>query len=366
MIFKKSNFSHEYYDSVVITNIPNFYKINLYNELAKNVRLLVVFLAKSSEERNADFCNTSSCKFDFTFLADSTLESRNSITGAFRIVELLKSTQFRSLIIGEWYGFEYWISLIFFQFNSKIIFTLESNLLGKGTMGRFKNFAKRVFLKGVNIALASGLSHKKILHHLGYSKKIFILNGVGISNDFSFNRPDKKYNTRYKLLFVGRLIEDKNIINFLQAFDEVSKTTDISLTIVGKGPLKSQVTGMINPNIIYFEKFNNSEMNDVYRNHDILILPSFKEPWGLVVEEALSSKMPVIVSQFVGCLNSIVFDKINGIVVDANNINSIIEGLKYLVNDKNFEMVFNNVKLFNRADKDLKQVEAYLNAINYA
>lgn len=366
MNFKKYSFLHSNYDCVIITNIPNFYKINLYNELAKNVRLMVVFLAKTSVDRNDDFYDTSSCKFDFIFLTDSPLESRNSILGAIRVVKLLKSIQFPSLIISEWYGFEYWISLIFFQFNFKIIFTLESNLLGKGIMGRFKNFAKRVFLKGVNIALASGPSHKKILNHLGYSKKIFILNGVGISNDFSFNRPDKKYNTRYKLLFVGRLIEDKNIINFLQAFNEVSKTTDISLTVVGKGPLKSQVTGMINSNIIYFEKFNNSEMNDVYRNHDILILPSLNEPWGLVVEEALSSKMPVIVSQFVGCLNSIVFDKINGIVVDANNINSIIEGLKYLVNDKNFEMVFNNVKLFNRADKDLKQVEAYINAIKYS
>jgi hypothetical protein len=186
MIFKKSNFSHEYYDSVVITNIPNFYKINLYNELAKNVRLLVVFLAKSSEERNADFCNTSSCKFDFTFLADSTLESRNSITGAFRIVELLKSTQFRSLIIGEWYGFEYWISLFFFSYNSKIIFTLESNLLGKGLFGGMKNFVKKFFLKGVDFALVSGESHKKILHQLGYSKYLFFLNTL-IDLKFSYD-----------------------------------------------------------------------------------------------------------------------------------------------------------------------------------
>jgi glycosyltransferase involved in cell wall biosynthesis len=76
--------------------------------------------------------------------------------------------------------------------------------------------------------------------------------------------------------------------------------------------------------------------------------------------------MPVIVSQYVGCVNSIVFDKVNGVVVDANNINSIIDGIQFLVNDKNFEKVFNNVKLFNRAEKDTKQVEAYMEAIKFA
>ena len=362
MSFKKP---YSFYDSVVITNIPNFYKINLYNELAKNVRLYVIFLANSSEVRNADFCNTSSCKFDFTFLTNSALESRNSILGAFRVIKILKLIKFRSLIIAEWYGFEYWISL-FFSYNAKIIFTLESNLLGKGLLGRIKDVAKILFLKGVDFALASGPSHKKILNHLGYSKKIYLLNGVGIANDFSYDRPLKKCDTRYKLLFVGRLIEDKNILNLVHAFNEVLKTRDISLTIIGTGPLKNQVLSLINPNITYVEKYNNSEMLHVYQNHDILILPSYKEPWGLVVEEALSSKMPVIVSQYVGCVNSIVFDKVNGVVVDADNINSMIDGIKFLVNDKNFDKVFNNVMLFNRLEKDIKQVEAYMEAINYA
>ena len=362
MSFKKP---YSFYDSVVITNIPNFYKINLYNELAKNVRLYIIFLANSSEERNADFCNTSSCKFDFTFLTNSALESRNSLAGAFRIVKILKSIKFRSLIIAEWYGFEYWISL-FFSYNAKIIFTLESNLLGKGLLGRIKDVAKILFLKGVDFALASGPSHKRILNQLGYSKKIYLLNGVGIANDFSYDRPLKECKTRYKLLFVGRLIEDKNILNLVHAFNEVLKTRDISLTIIGTGPLKNQVLSLINPNITYVEKYNNSEMLHVYQNHDILILPSLKEPWGLVVEEALSSKMPVIVSQYVGCVNSIIFDKVNGVVVDADNINSMIDGIKFLVNDKNFDKVFNNVMLFNRLEKDIKQVEAYMEAINYA
>jgi glycosyltransferase involved in cell wall biosynthesis len=365
MKFKKSDSFLKNYDCVIVTNIPNFYKINLYNELAKNLRICVVFLAKKSEERNDDFSNTSACKFDFTFLTNSSLESRNSLLGSFRIIKLLKSIQFSSLIIAEWYGFEYWISLFFFGLNSKIIFTLESNSLGRGVFGKIKDLAKMFFLKGVDIALPSGPSHREVLNHLGFSKKFFILNGVGIANDFSYNRSIKERNTSYKLLFVGRLIEDKNIKGLLGAFNEVSKFIDVTLTIVGTGPLKSLVVGSKNSRITYYEKFNNEEMHNVYRDHHILILPSLKEPWGLVIEEALSSKMPVIVSQYVGCLNAIIFDKINGIVVDVNNLNSIIEGIKYLVTDSNFEIVFNQVKLFNRSEKDIKQVEVYINAIKY-
>ena len=43
------------FDLVFITNLPSFYKINLYNRIAKNKNILVIFLHESCSQRNNDF-----------------------------------------------------------------------------------------------------------------------------------------------------------------------------------------------------------------------------------------------------------------------------------------------------------------------
>jgi len=48
------------------------------------------------------------------------------------------------------------------------------------------------------------------------------------------------------------------------------------------------------------------------------VLPSRREPWGLVVNEALAAGLPVIVSNRCGCAGDLVAHGVNGLVFDAN------------------------------------------------
>lgn len=43
------------YSKVFITNLPSFYKLNLYNAIAENERIFVVFTGDTAGERNRDF-----------------------------------------------------------------------------------------------------------------------------------------------------------------------------------------------------------------------------------------------------------------------------------------------------------------------
>ena len=44
-----------FYDSVYVTNIPSFYKLNLYNRIAKRKGIFVIFTGEINEVRNDDF-----------------------------------------------------------------------------------------------------------------------------------------------------------------------------------------------------------------------------------------------------------------------------------------------------------------------
>jgi glycosyltransferase involved in cell wall biosynthesis len=62
------------------------------------------------------------------------------------------------------------------------------------------------------------------------------------------------------------------------------------------------------------------------------VLPSLREPWGLVVNEAMASALPVIVSSRCGCVDDLVEDGSNGFVVDSSTASSIAAALTRMSN----------------------------------
>lgn len=98
-----------------------------------------------------------------------------------------------------------------------------------------------------------------------------------------------------ELLFVGRLVEDKNVFMALEALKEINRN-DISFNIVGDGMqyamLQEYVQNNKIPNIHFYGKSNTPE--EFYAKSDFLLIPSKYEAFGQVISEALSSGTPVI------------------------------------------------------------------------
>jgi hypothetical protein len=73
--------------------------------------------------------------------------------------------------------------------------------------------------------------------------------------------------------------------------------------------------------------------------------------------------MPVIISSKVGCLNSIVFDDYNGLVIDLDHSESLVHGLLKMTEKDNYLKYQRNASRFDRFIKDKEQVSVYLNAL---
>lgn len=102
----------------------------------------------------------------------------------------------------------------------------------------------------------------------------------------------------YVILYVGRLIESKGIQDLLEAYIQIheGERKSIELLIVGHGSyedlLKQKAKGLTGVHFVGHVEYDN--IHEVYLASDLLVLPSYDDPWGLVINEALACGLPVI------------------------------------------------------------------------
>lgn len=136
------------------------------------------------------------------------------------------------------------------------------------------------------------------------------------------------------LLFVGRFAAAKNLETLLRALSACQKDGDhtLSLALVGDGPEKSRWNQMIRQlelrRVFPFGFQPQTELPRFYGTADALVLPSRYEPWGLVVNEAMASGLPVLLSKSTGCLPDLLEEGSNGFSFDENSVASVTACLK--------------------------------------
>jgi glycosyltransferase involved in cell wall biosynthesis len=100
-----------------------------------------------------------------------------------------------------------------------------------------------------------------------------------------------------EILFVGKLRENKNCSALIKACKLLKeKGLDFQLTIVGEGYLKEKLQEEAKGLKVRFLGFisDNEQLLKVYRESNLLVVPSFKESFGLVYVEAMTQGLPII------------------------------------------------------------------------
>lgn len=135
---------------------------------------------------------------------------------------------------------------------------------------------------------------------------------------------------RTKILVVGRINPQKNILTFLDALNSLAKERDdFEVNWYGRPSGSNDYFNQCQDKIRALElsdifKFHEPEKDivNVYNNSDVFCLPSIYEGFPNVVCEAMSCGLPIICSDV--CDNaSIVDNRQNGYLFDPNDINDI-------------------------------------------
>jgi len=148
-------------------------------------------------------------------------------------------------------------------------------------------------------------------------------------------------------LFVGRLAPEKNVLTLLNAFHEyVTNGGRWDLVIVGRGPLQNVVdTAVRDYNLsdrVRLEGFKNgAEIIPYYAFARCFVLPSVREPWGLVVNEAMACGLPVICSVNCGAYDDLIVEGETGFGVrpdDAMNLATALHRMSSMDSAQLIEM----------------------------
>jgi 1,2-diacylglycerol 3-alpha-glucosyltransferase len=121
----------------------------------------------------------------------------------------------------------------------------------------------------------------------------------------------------------SRFVAKKNLPCLLEAFALYRGTCTMpwSLVLLGDGPLRSALEQQrsalgLGDSLIMPGFKQIDDLPAYYALAGAFVLPSVEEPWGLVVNEAMASGLPVLVSHRCGCVPELVHDGVNGFAFD--------------------------------------------------
>ncbi|PWK26512.1 glycosyltransferase involved in cell wall biosynthesis [Arcicella aurantiaca] len=338
------------------------YKAIIFNELQKIIEqhqkdeLLVVQIA-TIEKSRVDLGNldTSIHQYPYKLLHDGTLEEVSlgqKVSGILREIR-----QFKPDVVNltGYYDLASWAILFYCKLKGiKTILSNESTA-GDHVRDKFKESIKSFIIKQYDGYFNFGTLSKNYLIELGAKTSKMLVNRNCVDNVALKRIYDKNVEDKYSkqqllgvashnFIFVGRLIDYKNLINFLKAFAEAQKqiTTDWGVIILGDGEQKEELQRLVSTkqikNISFQKGVSWQQVPEYLALSDVLVLPSYSEPWGLVVNEAMACGMPVLVSEKCGCAIDLVKNGVNGFTFSPYNQEEITTNLlKFMSQSQNLK-----------------------------
>lgn len=145
-----------------------------------------------------------------------------------------------------------------------------------------------------------------------------------------------------RFLFAGRPVGEKGLGVLIEAW-RVSglgaPTAALVLVGAGSAPPWVPAGGAVRDGIAWIDPVPPEQLRNFYAFADVLVLPSiptstFKEPWGLVINEAMNRAMPVIASDAVGAAaGGLVRDRANGLIVPSGDAGALASAMRTLAAD---------------------------------
>ncbi len=178
-----------------------------------------------------------------------------------------------------------------------------------------------------------------------------------------------------RLIYAGRLCVEKGVLVIFKAlnilFNEQGKQ-DLHLSIFGDGDegyIRELQAYTRDKNLTQFVTFHGKvpqdELIENYDNSEILLVPSlWKEPFGLVVAEAMARGLPVIASKLGGPAE-IITHGVDGLLIEPGDERALVSAISHLLDDpatckRLVEAARTTIQERFMIEKNTKQVEQHL------
>jgi glycosyltransferase involved in cell wall biosynthesis len=201
-------------------------------------------------------------------------------------------------------------------------------------------WVKKRLVRLSGAALVAGQSHVRYLEALEFPVERVFTGYDVVDNEYFAQgaesvRRESGFRSRLNLperffLTSCRFVPMKNVLRLLAAYARYRQAVPEAwdLVLLGDGPLATQVRSTLHQlgleHSVHLPGFKQyDELPAYYALANAFILASVKEPWGLVVNEAMASCLPVLVSARCGCARDLVQNGRNGWTFDPHNVDEL-------------------------------------------
>jgi len=176
--------------------------------------------------------------------------------------------------------------------------------------------------------LALSMTAKKQFLEVGFAPETIFPFGYFVPKQKKVLTNENKSDSLH-LIFVGALIFRKGLDILADAIRSLCKQGyKVELDIYGAGNIEK--TKFVDLPIYFKNTLPFDQIQGVIAKHDLLILPSRHDGWGVVVNEALLQGVPVIASSKVGAKQILEFSRA-GLIFETENVNDLVEKIKMVI-----------------------------------
>jgi len=356
---------------VILTEIISPYRIPLFNALARQpeVDLHVVFLAETDPSLRHWQVYKEEIQFSYEVLRSwrKRVGGYNALLN-FGLGQALKDARPNVILCGGYNYIASWQALVWSRVHG-IPFLLwsESNLQDLRRGYALVEMLKDEFLRQCSGFVVPGQSATEYLRARKVKEASIFTAPNAVDNDlFAAAAADTRQNaharraelglpSRY-FLYLGRLVPEKGVFDLLAAYAKLDERTreQIGLVYVGDGVSRRQLeehATSISPGMIRFAGFvQRNPLATYYALAEMLILPTYSDTWGLVVNEAMACGLPVLVSRVAGCAADLVSENWNGLLISPGDVPALSTAMETLAGNSGLctSMGANSAQLISR------------------
>ncbi|MCF2657187.1 glycosyltransferase family 4 protein [Lacrimispora saccharolytica] len=189
-------------------------------------------------------------------------------------------------------------------------------------------FAKKMQNKKVQFITKTAAA-KRTMEEKGFTDIVVSPVGLDLSkfNDSGVNYQFKSEPGVFKLLYIGEICRRRDTLFLIKVISELKhRGINAKLTIVGKGKQKyvsrcKELIGKLGltKEIKFLGSMKQDTLPDVYYSHDVFVLPTKFEIFGMVLLEAMFLGRPIVTSKSGGS-DELIRNGENGIIVDSFDV----------------------------------------------
>ena len=313
-----------------------------FNYLTNNKKVIINVIETNSLSKKYLWDDKFQSKYNIFILNNKSKKSSSTHELALQLKKVLYDNDPDIIFITGWYHkVHHYLLFKSYQKRIPLVLLSDSRFLDEKRFF-FKEYIKKLLIKGFSSAVVAGRQSKDYLVKLNFRREsIFTPINVVDNNYFLKSKDTKIIPFSNYFLCVARFIKKKNHKTLIEAFEIYKRNNGkLNLLMIGSGPEEQSIKKERNKSkfqkSIFIDSWKQiSELPTYYKNSKAVILASSTDQWGLVVNEAMACGKPCLVSKNCGCYLDLIDNSKTGWGFDSNKPSELaallhkVEALNY-------------------------------------